>query len=70
MLEKRKSIYDDAIIHYYPGSPCIAKVAVNFRRERQIWQSIVMKDIPAALDYFARHQDFCDIPYRIITHKV
>ena len=69
MLEVKKSIFDDIVIHFYPASPYIVKAQINFRRDRQVWQSIVIKDVNAALDYIARHEFCADLPYRVITHK-
>ena len=69
MLEVKKSIFDDAIIHLFPDSPYIVKACLNLRRDRKVWVSIPMKDLSAILSYMARHDDISCLPYRIITHR-
>jgi hypothetical protein len=56
---------DNAIIHYYPLSPYIAKVQVNLRRGTKIVASAVLKDHEAATRFLER---FPGVEIKNITH--
>ena len=56
---------DNAVIHYYPLSPYIAKVEVNLRWGTKIVTSAVLKDHEAAARFLER---FPDITVKTITH--
>ena len=56
---------DNAVVHYYPLSPYIAKVQVNLRCGAKIVTSAVLKDHEAAARFLER---FPDVPVRTITH--
>lgn len=56
---------DNAVIHYYPLSPYIAKVQVNLRCGAKIVTSAVLKDHAAAVLFLTR---FPNITAKVITH--
>ena len=56
---------DNAIIHYYPLSPYIAKVQVNLRCGTKIMASAVLKDQDAAIQFLER---FPGVEIKNITH--
>ena len=60
--------FDNAVIHCYPGSPYIAKCAVNFRKGDKIVMRIVMKDRCAAVNYIVSHKML--IPFKTRVHKI
>lgn len=53
-MEKNKdvlSLCDNAIVHFYPNSPCVAKCSVNLRRGNRIVLRLVLRDQYAAYEY-------------------
>jgi hypothetical protein len=56
---------DNAIIHYYPLSPYIAKIQVNLRCGTKIIASAALKDHEAATRFLSR---FPGVEAKIITH--
>ena len=57
---------DNAIIHYYPLSPFIAKVGVNLRSGNRIAFQIALKDEESAHRFL--RERFADVPVRTIVH--
>lgn len=57
---------DNAVIHYYPLSPFIAKVGLNLRCGDRIVLRTALKDEESALRFL--RERFADIPHRTITH--
>lgn len=57
---------DNAIIHYYPMLPYIAKADVHLRYGSKIVLKAVLRDDDAAMDFLRRR--FPDVPARTITH--
>ena len=57
--------YDNAIIHYFPLSPFIAKAQVNLRCGSKILMRVPMKDADAAAVWLFEH--FPELPIRTIT---
>ncbi len=57
---------DNAIIHWYPLSPFVAKVGLNLRDGNRVVLQATLKDEQTAQDFLRSR--FPDIPYRTITH--
>ena len=57
---------DNAVIHYYPLSPFIAKCSVNLRAGEKIVLRAVLRDEDAAKAFLRGR--FCDIPARTVVH--
>lgn len=57
---------DNAVIHYYPLSPFIAKVGLNLRDGNRIVLQTALKDEESARRFL--RERFADIPVRTITH--
>lgn len=58
---------NNAIIHFCPDSPFIAKALVNIREDKKIVLRFVVKDVQAARACLGR--SYPDIPVRVFTHK-
>jgi hypothetical protein len=58
-------LYDNAVVHYYPLSPWIAKAEVNVRCGSKIVFRAVLRDLEAAGVFLRR---FPEIPVKTITH--
>lgn len=58
---------NNAIIHYYPLSPFVAKASVNLRWDNKIALRAVLRDDEACRDWLAR-QGYQDLRIRTITH--
>lgn len=56
---------DNAIVHYYPLSPYIAKIQVNLRCGTKIIASAALKDHEAATRFLSR---FPGVEVKNITH--
>lgn len=57
---------DNAVLHYYPASPWIAKVAINLRQGKRIVLRVVLKDHLVAVRYLSAH--FPGVPVKLIDH--
>ena len=57
---------DNAVIHYYPLSPFIAKAGLNLRCGSNIMIQTALKDEDAAHSFLASR--FPDIPVKTIVH--
>ena len=57
---------DNAVIHYYPLSPYVAKASVNLRQGESIVLRTVLRDVETC-ERFVKER-FCDIPYHVIVH--
>lgn len=56
------------VIHNYPGSPYVAKAAVNYRNGSKILYSFCLRDVDVARSYVEKH--FCDVSVKVITHNI
>ena len=61
-------IVNNAVLHIYPDSPCVAKCGVNLRNGRKIVFRSAMKDEVSAAAWIARVFPGTDI--KVITHKL
>lgn len=61
--------FDNVIIHYWPGSPCIAKCAVNLRQGNKIVFRLALKDLVAVNSWLSR-QGYDSKPRRMIYHNI
>ena len=59
---------DNAIIHYFPDTSCVAKVAVNMRQENRIIWRFAIRDPEAFRAYMVR-QGWQDLPVKMYTHR-
>lgn len=57
---------DNAVLHYYPNSPWIAKVAVNLRQGKKIVLRVLLKDHSAANRYLSAN--FPNVPVKLVDH--
>jgi hypothetical protein len=57
---------DNAVIHFYPRSPYIARAAVNIREGERIRGRFILRDVSAARDFLRRV--YPAIPSRVIVH--
>ena len=57
---------DNAVLHYYPLSPWIAKAEVNLRAGNKIVMRAVLRDDETGKRFL--RERFADIPYRVIVH--
>ena len=57
---------DNAILHYYPLSPYIAKAEVNLRFGSKIVLRVVLRDDEVAAKWMQDH--FSAVPMRRIVH--
>jgi hypothetical protein len=61
---KKSAFCDNAIIHYYPLSPFIAKCSVNLRMGEKIVLRVALRDEDAAKAFL---RGFC-VPAKTIVH--
>lgn len=57
---------DNVVLHYYPASPWVAKVAVNLRQGKKIVLRVLLKDHIAAHRYLSAN--FPNVPVKLIDH--
>lgn len=57
---------DNAVLHYYPGSPYLARCSVSIRAGKKIVLQAVLRDTRAAREWLKR--SYPDMPYRVIVH--
>lgn len=58
---------DNAVLHYYPGSPYLARCSVSIRVGKKIVLQVVLRDTIAAKNWLKRV--YPGMPYRVIVHS-
>lgn len=58
---------DNAVLHYYPGSPYLARCSVSIRAGKKIVLRAVLRDVSAAREWLERI--YPGIPKRVIIHS-
>ena len=66
-MEMKTMKINNAIIHYYPLSPFVAKAKINLRWDDKIVFDAVLRDDEACRDWLAR-QGWQDLKTKTIVH--
>ena len=63
---ENQTFCDNAIIHYYPLSPYVAKCDLHLRRGNSIVLRTCLRDDDVAKEFLRTH--FCGVPAKTIVH--